>query len=138
MQFLKTHFVFLMCLAVCSILRFLPFFEYQFTFDVLSDLDRTQFSSLEAVFEQGMKIDAHPAFVQLLIYYLSQTFGYVTWIVKLPFLLFGHAAILFAYFFCLRNFSKQAAIISVLFFSFSLIFVFYAPIARMYISGVFF
>jgi hypothetical protein len=46
--------------------------------------------------------------------------------------------IIYAYLFCIRNFSKQAGIFSALIFSFSLIFVFYAPIARMYAAGVFF
>ena len=88
--------------------------------------------------EKGVKIDAHPAFVQLLIYYLVKLFGYVTWIIKLPFLVVSLGAILYAYAFGLRNFSKQVALLNAVVFSFSFIFVFYAPIARMYISGVFF
>jgi uncharacterized membrane protein len=88
--------------------------------------------------EKGVKIDAHPAFVQVLIYYLTQIFGYVTWIIKLPFLLVSLGAIVYAYAFGLRNFSKQAGLLAAAVLSFSLIFVFYAPIARMYISGVFF
>ena len=113
-------------------------FDYQFTYDELSGLERTQFTSFSDVIEKGVKIDAHPAFVQLVIYYLTQFFGYVTWIIKLPFLLFSLGAITYAYFLGLRNFSKQAGLFSALIFSFSLVFIFYAPIARMYISGVFF
>lgn len=138
MKFLKEHSVFIFILSVCAILRFIPLFEYQFTFDELSGLERTQFDSFSEVIEKGVKIDAHPAFVQLLIYYLTHIFGYVTWIIKLPFLLFGFGAIIYAYAFGLRNFSKQTGLFAAVFFSFSLIFVFYAPIARMYISGVFF
>lgn len=101
-------------------------------------MERTQFNSFGELMDKGVKIDAHPAFVQVLIYSLVKCFGYVTWIIKLPFLLFSLGAIVYAYAFGLRNFSKQSGLFSALFLSFSLIFVFYAPIARMYISGVFF
>ncbi len=101
-------------------------------------MERTQFDSFGELMDKGVKIDAHPAFVQVLIYYLVKCFGYVTWIIKLPFLLFSLGAVVYAYAFGLRNFSKQSGLFSALFLSFSLIFVFYAPIARMYISGVFF
>lgn len=119
-------------------LRFLPLFDYQFTYDELSGLERTQFTSFSEVIEKGVKIDAHPALVQLIIFYLTQVFGYVTWIVKLPFLLFSLGALVYAYVFMFRNFSKQSALFASSVFAFSLIFVFYAPIARMYISGIFF
>jgi hypothetical protein len=138
LKFIKEHSVFLFILISASVLRFLPLFNYQFTFDELSGLDRTQFSSFSELMEKGVKIDAHPAFVQVLIYYLTQIFGYVTWIIKLPFLLVSLGAIVYAYAFGLRNFSKQAGLLAAAVLSFSLIFVFYAPIARMYISGVFF
>lgn len=138
MKFLKEHFLFVVIFTVCALLRFIPLFDYQFTFDELSGLSRTFFNSFEELIDKGVKIDAHPAFVQILIFYLTKFFGYSNWIVKLPFLLFSFGAVIYAYFFALRNFSKQAAIFSAIIFSFSLIFVFYAPIARMYISGVFF
>lgn len=101
-------------------------------------MERTQFNSFSEVMEKGVKIDAHPAFVQLLIYYLVKMFGYVTWIIKLPFLLFSLGSLIYVYAFGLKNFSKQTGLFSTLVFALSFIFVFYAPIARMYISGVFF
>lgn len=138
-NFFKEHKIFLFILGLCAVLRFIPFFEYQFTLDELSGLDRTQFSNFDDLIEKGVKTtDTHPALVQLLIFALAKLFGYTNWIIKLPFLLFGFAAIIYAYLFCLRNFSKQAGLFASVVLSFSLIFVFYAPIARMYISGVFF
>ncbi len=138
LKFLKEHILFFCILFSCLILRLLPLFEYQFTLDEWSGLDRTNFTSFSELIEKGVKIDAHPAFVQVLIYYLRQWFGFSTWIIKLPFLLFSFGAVIYAYAFCLRNFSKQTALIASSIFSFSLLFVFYAPIARMYISGAFF
>ncbi|MEO6302410.1 MAG: glycosyltransferase family 39 protein [Bacteroidia bacterium] len=138
LRFIKEHILFVIILSACVVLRLIPLFDYQFTLDELSGLDRTRFDSFGELIEKGVKIDAHPAFVQVLIYYLAHIFGYVNWVIKLPFLVFSFGAIIYAYFFCLRNFSKQVAVISSVIFSFSLIFVFYAPIARMYISGIFF
>jgi hypothetical protein len=137
-KFLKEHSAFIGVFLVSAILRFIPLFDYQFTYDELSGMERTQFSSFSEVIEKGVKIDAHPALIQLLIFYLVKLVGYTTWIIKLPFLLFSLGAIIYAYVFGLRNFSKQAGLFSAILLSFSLIFVFYAPIARMYISGVFF
>lgn len=137
-KFIKEHTAFVIILIACFALRLIPLFDYQFTLDELSGLDRTRFDSFGDLMDKGIKIDAHPAFVQVLIWYLTKFFGYTNWVIKLPFLLFGFGAVIYAYFFCLKNFSKQVGIICSLIFSFSLVFVFYAPIARMYISGIFF
>jgi hypothetical protein len=120
------------------ILRLISLFQYQFTYDELSGLERTQFNSFAELIEKGVKIDAHPLLVQFIIFCLVKSFGYVTWIVKLPFLLFGFASVIYIYALGLKNFSKQVGLLASVILSFSLIFVFYAPIARMYISGVFF
>jgi hypothetical protein len=132
------HLPFYLVLLLCIVLRLIPLFNYQFTYDELSGLDRTQFDSFSELINGGIKIDAHPALVQVLIYYLSKVFGFKEWIIKLPFLLFGFGAIVYAYLLCLRNFTQQAGVFISIILSFSLIFVYYAPIARMYISGVFF
>lgn len=137
-KFIKEHTAFVAILLACIVLRLMPLFDYQFTLDELSGLDRTRFDSFGELIVKGVKIDAHPAFVQVLIWYITRLFGYVNWIIKLPFLLFSFGAIIYAYFLCLNNFSKQVAIICSIILSFSLVFVFYAPIARMYVSGIFF
>jgi hypothetical protein len=120
------------------VLRFIPLFDYQFTLDELSGLNRTRFDSFSELIDKGVKIDAHPALIQILIYSLVKLFGYSTWIIKLPFLLFSLGATIYAYAFGFRNFSKPVGLFAAVIFSFSLVFVFYASIARMYISGVFF
>lgn len=104
----------------------------------MSGLDRTQFNSFSELIEKGVKVDTHPALIQIFIYYLSKLFGYTAWVIKLPFLLCSFGAIIYGYLFSVKNFSKQVGIIASLFFSFSLLFVYYAPIARMYVPGVFF
>lgn len=138
MQRLREHGIFLIIFVLSTLLRFLPLFDYQFTFDELSGLDRTQFNDLSTLLEKGVKVDAHPALIQLFIFFLVKQFGYVTWVVKLPFLIFGQLALIYAYLIGVRNFSKQTGLVASVLFSFSLIFVFYAPIARMYSAGIFF
>ncbi len=138
MRAIKQHGYLYALLAVCTCLRFIPLFNYQFTFDELSGLDRTQFTDYGTLLEKGVKIDAHPALIQSLLFVLVKLFGFSTAIIKLPFLLFGHAAIIYGYLIGLRFFNRQSAAINATFLALSLIFVFYAPIARMYIAGVFF
>jgi hypothetical protein len=137
-KYLKEHSAFIVVFVLCAVLRFLPLFNYQFTYDELSGLERTQFNSFGELIEKGVKVDAHPAFVQVLIFYLVKIFGYSTWIIKLPFLLFSFGALIYGYALGLRNFSKHVGLVLCIFLAFSLVFVFYAPIARMYISGIFF
>jgi hypothetical protein len=135
---IKEHWLFLAILLASALLRLIPLFGYQLTLDELSGLSRTRFDSFGELIDKGVKIDAHPAFVQVLIYYTTRLFGYVNWIIKLPFLLMSLGTVCYGYFFGLRNFSKQAGIFAALIFAFSLIFVFYSPIARMYGCGPFF
>jgi hypothetical protein len=138
LKLLKEHSLFVLILLSCIVLRVLPILDYQFTLDEWSGLDRTQFNSFGELIEGGVKIDAHPALVQVLLYFLVKLFGYTTWIIKLPFLLFSFGTVIYAYAICIRNFSKQSGLIASALLSYSLIFVYYAPIARMYISGLFF
>lgn len=138
MKFLKAHSLFLSILILTTVLRFLPLFEYQFTLDELSGLNRTRFDNFSELLEKGVKIDAHPALIQVLIYSLVKLFGYQTWIIKLPFLLFSLGAVIYAYALAYRHLHKQAALFVSAFLCFGLVYVFYAPIARMYTAGIFF
>jgi hypothetical protein len=137
-KFIRTHIVFFILLFATALLRLFPLFEYQFTYDELSGLDRTQFDSFSELIQKGVKIDAHPALVQIFIFYIVKIFGFESWALKLPFLLFSLGSLVYAYALGVNHFTKRAGLYAVVFFSFSLVFVFYAPIARMYSSGIFF
>ena len=65
MQRLKEHGVFIGILLLSTVLRFIPLFDYEFTYDELSGLDRTQFPDLSNLLEKGVKIAAHPALIQV-------------------------------------------------------------------------
>lgn len=135
---LKHHSYFVVVLCLSTLLRFIPLFNYQFTYDELSALERTQYEDIGTLIRLGIQVDAHPALLQILIFYTVKLFGYNAWFLKLPFLLCSLAGLWYGYQLALNNFSKAAANFFVSFLAFSLIFVFYAPVARMYGCGVFF
>ncbi len=137
MKFLKEHKFPALLLLFVAALRCYPLFNYQLTFDELSGLDRTQFDSWSDLINKGVKVDAHPALIQLLIFSIVKLFGYKTWLIKLPFILMSLAAITYGYALGYKLYGRHSGNLMAIFLSFSLVFVFYAPIARMYISGVF-
>ena len=52
---IKEHRVFLLIFGSAAILRLFPLFNYQFTLDELSGLDRTQFNSFKELIEKDTK-----------------------------------------------------------------------------------
>ena len=127
-----------MILAVTAVLRFGPLFDYQYTYDELSGLDRTHFQNYGELLDKGVKVDAHPALIQSLLYYLVRFFGEANWLIKLPFLLLSLLTVGYAYGLGWRLYGKQSAMLFSTFAAFALPFVFYAPIARMYGPGMLF
>lgn len=120
------------------VIRFIPIMRYQFSYDELCGLRNSLFSTWHDMVNYGVKLDTHPILVQLIINAVVKTIGYSEVWVKLPFLLFSLAAIVYAYLFGLKWLGKLPALISASIFSFSYIFLFYAPLARMYAGGLFF
>lgn len=135
---IRQHGFFLSLFVITAALRLIPLAHYQFTYDEISALQRVNFHSFAELIGGGVKIDAHPALLQVIIFYITKWIGPGTWYIKLPFLIASLAGLVYAYVFCLRNFSAQAARIAAVVFSLSLPYVYYAPIARMYGIGVFF
>ena len=137
-KWFKQHSYFTFVFILSAILRLFPLFDYQFTYDELSALERTEFSGFSELLKNGIAIDAHPALLQVFLFYVVKLFGYKAWLIKLPFILCSLGGLWYGYRLALNNFSKSTAQLFVSFLAFSLIFVFYAPVARMYGCGVFF
>jgi hypothetical protein len=136
---IKAHIVFVIVFVSAAILRFYPLFDYELTLDEISGLGRTGFTNFSDLIEHGVKLnDTHPALVQVIIFCVVKVFGYKIWLVKLPFLLFSLGSIIYFYKIGIEFFNKQVANFAIVINAFSLLFVFYAPIARMYSGGVFF
>src|ERR1700740_1949309 len=84
-------------LLTAGVLRFYKAFDIPFTHDELSALCRLRFDSFHELMEKGIKIDGHPAGVQVFLYYWTKWVGTTEFAIKLPFLLMGMGSIYFAY-----------------------------------------
>ena len=62
-------FVLVLILLFAAVLRFWNYFEIPFTHDEFSALFRTQFNSFSELIDKGIKIDGHPAGVQMFLYF---------------------------------------------------------------------
>ncbi|MCF8373662.1 MAG: glycosyltransferase family 39 protein [Bacteroidales bacterium] len=125
-------------LIVGAVLRFVFPFEIPFTYDEFSALFRTHFSSFSELIEKGVKIDGHPAGIQVFLYYWTMLFGYSELVVKLPFIAAGLASIWLVYQIGRQWFNPTTGLVSAAFVATLQYTVMYSQIARPYISGMFF
>lgn len=125
-------------LILSSILRMYRLFDLEYTFDELSALSRTEYDSLSEVLDKGvMKLDTHPALVQVFLYYYTLIFGKIEWIIKLPFILAGISSIYIAYNIGKKWFNETTGLLTATLLTCTQFFIFYSVTARPYISGLF-
>nr|MDA3866645.1 glycosyltransferase family 39 protein [Salinivirgaceae bacterium] len=128
----------LLILAIATILRFFNYFEIPFTHDEFSALFRLNFDSFSELIEKGVKVDGHPAGIQVFLYYWTTLFGSQEWIVKLPFTLMGIISVFLVYVVGRKWFNETVGLISAAYVASIQFTVMYSQIARPYISGIFF
>ena len=124
-------------MVVAAILRFYNYFEIPFTHDEFSALFRTNFPDFQTLIDKGVKVDGHPAGVQIFLYYWVQLFGIHEWSIKLPFTLMGIGSVYLMYLIAKSWYNETVALISISFFATMQFTVMYSQIARPYISGLF-
>lgn len=125
-------------LAGGAIIRLYRLPEIPFMHDEFSAIIRARFDSFHELIEHGVKIDGHPAGVQVLIWLLVQSFGVSEVILKLPFILFGVGAIFMTFLIGREWFNETAGLVAASFVAFLQFPVMYSQIARPYASGLFF
>lgn len=125
-------------LAVGIILRCYHLFSIPMTHDELSALSRLNFSSFNELIEKGVKLDGHPAGIQVFLYYWTKFFGTNDVIVKLPFLLMGIVSIYVSYQISKKWFNTTTALIVAAYMASLQFPIMYSQICRPYISGMFF
>lgn len=130
--------IILLILLVGIVLRSYNYFDIPFTNDEFSALDRLAFDSFSELIEKGVKIDGHPAGIQVFLYYWTALFGSQEWIVKLPFTLMGIASIYLVYLIVKKWFNETVGLLSSAYIASIQFTVMYSQIARPYISGLFF
>lgn len=125
-------------MAVTIATRFYDFLEIPMTYDEFSALFRTRYNSFIELIEKGVKIDAHPAGIQVFEYFWVKLFGENIPMLKLPFLLSGIAFVYYSWKLATAWCGIQVANLFAAFLSVSEFYVMYSQIARPYISGAFF
>ena len=123
--------------AAGAVLRFWRLPDIPFTHDEFSAILRTQFGSFHELIEKGIRIDGHPAGVQVFIYYLVKLLGVSEIVLKTPFILSGLASVYLVYLVGKKWFSSTTGLVAASFLSFLQYTVMYSQIARPYASGLF-
>jgi hypothetical protein len=120
------------------VLRVIGLPEIPFTHDEFSAIFRTHVDSFSELINKSIKLDGHPAGIQLFLYYWTKLFGYSEPIVKIPFICAGVAAVFFIFKIGKLWFNPTVGLISASFMATLEYPVMYSQIARPYGSGLFF
>ena len=138
LTYLKNNWLICLIVILGAALRFIPLNQYQYSHDELSGLNRTMYSNFWDELNFGVKIDAHPALVQLFLWLWVKLFGYNEMAIKLPFLICGVLSVWYIYKLGKDFFNEKVGLVSATFVSLSFIYIVYSSYARMYITGVLF
>lgn len=125
-------------LLVAAILRLWKLGQAPFMHDEFSALFRLKFDSFHDLIQYGVKIDGHPAGVQVFLYYWTRIVGWNEFWVKLPFALMGIGSVYLIYVIGKQWFNRKVGLLGAAFFAVSQLTVFYSQIARPYAPGLFF
>ncbi|MCF8232166.1 MAG: glycosyltransferase family 39 protein [Bacteroidales bacterium] len=137
MNKLKTYLPLAIILVVASFVRFYHYDTWSLSNDELSALSRLNFDSFSQLIREGVKVDGHPAGVQVFLFYWTQLFGLSATAVRLPFVLMGIFSVLLGYLIARRWFGKTPAFYAGMAMALLEFSVLYSQIARPYISGLF-
>ena len=125
-------------MVVAAVLRLWKLDQVPFMHDEFSAMTRLGYDSFRDLIQQGVVPDAHPAGVQVFLYYWVKVFGWNAFWVKLPFALMGIGSIYLIYIIGRQWFNRKVGLFSAAFFAVSQFMVFYSQLARPYSAGLFF
>ena len=125
-------------ILVGTILRFHQAESIPFTHDELSAIGRLQFNNFSDLIELGVKVDGHPALIQVFLYYWTRLFGISELVIKVPFLIMGIASIPVSYYLTAKWFNTSSALLVASFIATLQFPIMFSQIARPYISGMLF
>lgn len=111
--------------------------DFSYSNDELSAILRAQQNNLQDLIQNGVRVDGHPAGVEILLYYWINLFGTSEFEVRLPFAVMSSLAVVFAYLFARKRFGISTALMvatTLTLLEFPLL---YGQIARPYASGIF-
>jgi hypothetical protein len=135
---LSNRHILIFILLIACVLRLYNYNNIPFSHDEFSALFRLKFDSFYELIEKGVKIDGHPAGVQVFLFYWTKLFGTSEWIVKLPFTILGIISVNFIYLIGKKWYNETVGLIAACYIASLQFTVMYSQIARPYISGFFF
>ena len=72
MKLRSNQWILLIILVISAVLRMYNFSDLPFTHDEFSALSRLDFDNFSALIHEGIKIDGHPAGVQVFLFYWTK------------------------------------------------------------------
>jgi len=132
-----TYLILTLLLVLASILRLYHPFEIPFSNDELGALGRTRFSTFSELISKAVLVDAHPAGVQVFLYYWTKLFGYSEIIVKLPFIVCGILSVYYVFLLGREWFNSTTGLVSAAYVATIQYTIMYSQFARPYSSGLF-
>ncbi|HON18386.1 MAG TPA: glycosyltransferase family 39 protein [Salinivirgaceae bacterium] len=131
--------LFIIVVGLATVLRFYQYSNIPFTHDEYSAINRLQFNSVDSLIENGIKVDGHPAGVQLFLYYYTSIFETISpSMVRLPFTILGILSVVLIVLIGKKLFSIEAGLLAGSVAAVSQYFIFYSVVARPYSPGLFF
>lgn len=109
MSWLEKNAMLIVILAAAAGVRFYGLMDADLHHDEISALLRTRFTDFHTLIDEGVRIDGHPALVQLFLWYWTGLLGFEPWIVKLPFVLSGILSVWIMYHLARTWFNERAA-----------------------------
>ena len=125
-------------MVVAAVLRLWKLGQVPFMHDEFSAFTRLHYDSFLDLIRDGVAPDAHPAGVQVFLYYWVKIVGWNAFWVKLPFALMGIGSIYLIYIIGRQWFNRIVGLLSAAFFAVSEFTIFYSQLARPYSAGLFF
>ncbi len=125
-------------LLIGFVLRFWRFWELDFMHDEISALQRLDYPTWNEFFEKGIKLDGHPAGVQLYLKFHQFLFGINEFGIKFPFLIMGMITLYQVFKIGKEWFSTSTGLLAVAFFAVAQHTIFYHIIIRPYTPGLLF
>lgn len=96
-QFLKQYGLFVCILIGAFIIRLVAAYVQSFSNDELSALYRLQFTQMHELIHWGIKVDGHPAFVQLFLYGYTKLVPQTELWIRLPFVIASTIGLIFIF-----------------------------------------
>lgn len=132
-----TRYTLILVLVVAAALRLFNLGDIPYTNDEISALSRLGFDGFGELIEKGVKVDGHPAGVQVFLWFWTALFGTLEWVVKLPFIVMGIASVWLMFLLGKRWGNNTVGLLGAAFLASMQYTVMFSQIARPYASGLF-